>query len=187
MNNSLSYLSRCAFLLQLVLAGACGGSSPSAPAPTTSVQVGGQWRFAVRITSVTGGDCLNPLFASFVDRVYSQTLSLQQDGSALTGRVPATIYGVDCNLTGTATQNAISLSGSTCSPLGGSPAFPSIPVACPTGGELRITSPAVAASITMSGTSGTGTYSETFIVTSPTTGQQVSTMTVNGSVTMTRQ
>ncbi|MBA3638474.1 MAG: hypothetical protein M3541_06365 [Acidobacteriota bacterium] len=140
----------------------------------------------MRITSVTGGDCLNPVFASSVDRVYSQTLSLQQDGSALTGRVPATIYGVDCNLTGTATRNALSLRSSDCSPLG-SPASPSIPVACSSGGELRITSPTVAADITTSGSSGTGTYSETFIVTSPTTGQQVSTMTVNGSVTMTRQ
>ena len=164
---------------------ACGGGTPSAPAPAAIVEVAGQWRFAVRITGVTGGDCLNPVFATAVNRVYAQTLTLQQNGATLTGGVPGTIYGVDCSLTGTATQNSISLRTPGCAPLR-SEAAPAIPVSCPSGGELWITSPAVTADLTFNGTTGTGTYAETFTVTSA-AGQQVSTMTVNGSVTMTRQ
>lgn len=103
----------------------------------------------------------------------------------MTGRVPATVYCVDCNLTGTATQSSISLRTPACAPLR-SEAAPAIPVPCLSGGELMITSPAVAANITTNGNTGTGTYSETFNVTTP-AGQPVSPMTINGSVTMTRQ
>ena len=49
-----------------------------------------------------------------------------------------------------------------------------------------ITSPAVAADIATNGNTGTGTYAETFNVTTP-DGQPVPPMTLSGSVTMTRQ
>lgn len=173
-----------ALILPSLLAG-CGGASPSSPSPPTVAQVGGQWRFSVRITGVTGGGCLSASFAPEVNRVFTQTLSLQQDGSALTGRVPGTVYGVDCNLTGTATPSGISLRTPACAPLR-SEAAPAIPVACQSGGELLITSPAVAADITTNGNSGMGTYSETFNVTTH-AGEPVPSMTLSGSVTMTRQ
>ena len=177
-------LSLGALILASLLA-ACSGSSPSAPTPPAIAQVTGQWRFAVRITGITGGDCLSTTFNFNVNRVFAQTLTLQDDGSSLTGRVPGTVYGVDCNLTGTATQNGISLRTPACAPLG-SEAAPAIPVSCLSGGELMITSPAVAADITLNGGTGTGTYSETFNVTTP-TGQPGSPMTLNGTVTMTHQ
>ena len=170
---------------------ACGGGSPSAPTPSGSaptpsgvVQVAGQWQFSVRITSITGGGCLSSSFAFNVGRVFTQPLTLQQDGSALTGGVPATVYGVGCNLTGDATQSAISLRTPACEPLL-IPGVP-IPVQCPSGGELMIFSPAVAADITTNGNTGTGTYSETFNV-STRAGEPVTPMTLTGSATMTRQ
>jgi hypothetical protein len=103
----------------------------------------------------------------------------------VTGRVPGTVFGVDCNLTGNATQSGISLRTPACVPLLTDPGVP-IPVACPSGGELMMTSPAVAADITTNGNTGTGTYSETFNV-STRAGEPVTPMTLTGSATMTRQ
>ena len=51
-----------------VLLSACWGSSPSSPLPTM-VQVGGQWRIAVRINSVTGGECASSIFQPEVGRM----------------------------------------------------------------------------------------------------------------------
>ena len=47
----------------------------------------------------------------------AQTLTLQQDGTTVTGKAPLTVYGVDCDFTGTAGPNNISLKTSRCSPL----------------------------------------------------------------------
>ena len=94
----------------------------------------GQWNWAVRITSVTGGDCANTLFQHAVGRVYAQSMALQQDGSSLSGKAPATVYGVDCTLTGSITGTELSLPTSSCAPLliGTLP----IPLTC-SGGTVR--------------------------------------------------
>ena len=84
------------------LSGACG-DSPVAPSQDSFAQLDGQWSWAVRIISATGGDCANTLFQHSVNRVYSQTMTLQHNGSSVSGKAPATVYGVNCNFMGSAT------------------------------------------------------------------------------------
>ena len=59
-------------LALLVLSGlsACGGgSSPAAPSPSASAQVGGLWTGTATRTSVTGGECLGPTACRFGAKV----------------------------------------------------------------------------------------------------------------------
>ena len=171
-------------LALVVLLSACGGGNPAAPQPSI-VQVAGQWRIAVRINSVTGGDCASSIFQPEVGRTIAQTLTLQQDGTTLSGTAPLTVYGVDCDFTGTAGPNNIALKTSRCSPLLTPTA--GIPVTCPSGVVRHLLSVSASTDVIMTNNNaGSGAYTETFVVTNP-AGQPVEPMVLSGAVTLTRQ
>ena len=162
--------------------GACG-HSPAGPSQDTLVELGGQWIWAVRITSASGGDCANTLFQHSVSRVYSQTITLQQNGSSISAKAPATVCGVECSFTGSVTTSELSLPFGNCAPLLIGP-LP-IPLTC-SGGTVRNLHPlSVSANLKRTGGSWTGDYKETFPVTSE-TGQQFEPLVIPGSVTMSR-
>lgn len=146
-------------------------------------QVAGEWRWNVRLTSITGGDCAGGVFQPSVGITYAQGLRLQQDGSAVTGQSNATIYGVNCEFAGTVAGSSLSLRSTSCAPLivGTIP----LPVTCASGVTRRRHSLAAAANLVISGDTGSGTYTEIFPVSSE-DGQQFEPLTVNGTVTMTR-
>ena len=173
------------FTLALVITGSSGGCghSPAGPSQGMLAELGGQWTWAVRITSATGGDCANTLFQHSVGRVYSQTIKLEQNAASISAKAPATVYGVDCSFTGSVTASELLLPTSSCAPLlvGTLP----IPLTC-SGGSVRQLHPlSVSASLRRMANSWTGEYKETFPVTSE-TGQQVEPLVILGSVTMSR-
>ena len=173
------------FTLAFVITGSSGGCShsPAGPSQSTLAELGGQWTWAVRITSATGGDCANTLFQHAVGRVYSQTITLQQNGSSISAKAPATVYGVDCSFTGSVTASELLLPTSSCAPLlvGTLP----IPLTC-SGGTVRNLHPlSVSANLRRTGNPWTGDYKETFPVSSE-TGQQFEPLVILGSVTMSR-
>jgi len=173
---------RFALAVTVCLSAACG-QGPSGPSQETLAEVGGQWSWAVRITSATGGDCANTLFQHSVSRVYSQTITLQQNGSSIAAKAPATVYGVDCSLTGSVTASELALPTSSCAPLLVD-ALP-IPLTC-SGGTVRNLHPVnVSANLRRTGSWWTGEYKETFPVTSE-TGRQLDPLVIVGSVTMSR-
>jgi hypothetical protein len=154
-----SWRVRFALAVTVCLSGACG-QSPAGPSQDTSVQLFGQWTWAVRITTATGGDCANTLFQHSVGRVYSQTMTLQQNGSSIAAQAPATVYGVDCSFTGSVTASELSLPTSSCAPLR-IERLP-IPLTC-SGGTVRNLHPLnVSANLRRTGSSWTGDYKERF-------------------------
>ena len=170
-------------LLLAFLHGACA-DSPAAPSPGVAADVGGQWSWAVQITNASGGECANTLFQHAVGRLYSQTITLQQDGSSLSGKAPATVYGVECTFTGSVTASELSFPTGSCAPLliGTLP----IPLTC-SGGPVRQLHPlTVSANLRRTGGVWTGDYKETFPVTSE-AGQQFEPLVILGSVTMSRR
>jgi len=171
--------------LALIITGTSGGcgNGPAAPSQGRPAELGGQWNWAVLITSATGGDCANTLFQHTVGRVYSQTITLQQNASDISAKAPATVYGVDCSFTGSVTASELLLPTSNCAPLlvGTLP----IPLTC-SGGTVRNLHPlSVSANLRRTGNSWTGEYKETFPVTSQ-AGQQFEPLVILGSVTMSR-
>lgn len=166
-----------------VAVAACGGSSPAAPTPAAVTPVAGDWRWNVRLTSITGGDCASGVFQPSVGITYAQALRLQQDGSTVTGQSNATIYGVNCEFAGTVAGSSLALRSTSCAPLivGTIP----LPVTCASGVTRLLHSVAATANLVISGNSGSGTYTETFPVSSE-DGQQFDPLTVNGTVTMVR-
>lgn len=174
------------FILALVIIGSSGGCghSPAAPSQGAPAELGGQWTWAVLITSATGGDCANTLFQHSVGRVYSQTITLQQNVSSISAKAPATVYGVECSFNGSVTTSELLLPTSSCAPLlvGTLP----IPLTC-SGGAVRHLHPLnVSANLKHTGNSWTGNYKETFPVTSE-TGQPFEPLVILGSVTMSRR
>jgi hypothetical protein len=177
-----SWRVRFALAATVCLSAACG-QSPAGPSQETLAELGGQWTWAVRITSATGGDCANTLFQHSVSRVYSQTITLQQNGSSIAAKAPATVYGVDCSFTGSITPSELILPTSSCAPLL-IDTLP-IPLTC-SGGTVRNLHPLnVSANLRRTGSSWTGDYKETFPVSSE-TGQQFEPLVILGSVTMSR-
>lgn len=162
---------------------ACGGSSPAAPTPVAVTPVAGEWRWSVRLTSITGGDCASGVFQPSVGITYAQLLRLQQDGAAVTGHSNATIYGVDCEFAGTLAGSSLALRSTSCAPLivGTVP----LPVTCASGAVRQLHAVSAAANLVISANTGSGTYTETFPVSSE-EGQQFEPLTVNGTVTMVR-
>ena len=103
-------------LALLVLSGlsACGGgSSPAAPSPSVSAQVGGLWTGTTTMKSVTGGECLGSLIRGSSDTPRI-TVEIQQTGSSLTAKVTNILYGTTCTYSGSAGTTTISLNMQSC-------------------------------------------------------------------------
>src|SRR2546423_11186796 len=74
------------FVLGLALASsACGSSGSTSVAPSTPAvaQVGGNWAVTMRLTTVTGGECLAALFQEGIGGTNSGTLSVNQSRASL--------------------------------------------------------------------------------------------------------
>jgi hypothetical protein len=104
-------------LALLVLSGlsACGGgSSPAAPSPSASAQVGGLWTGNATRTGVTGGECLGPVIGSSSDRSPRIYVTIQQAGSSLTATVTNNLYAGVCTYSGAVGTTTISLTLQSC-------------------------------------------------------------------------
>jgi len=87
----------------------CGGSS----AAPSVIQIAGHWTGTAMITSVTGGDCLYPSYASLVGTTFRFTMDLQQSGNNLTATDET------CSATGSIDGNrfTLTLAGGNCTEL----------------------------------------------------------------------
>jgi len=156
------------------------GSNSSGPSSTSSAQIAGDWRGTVTRTSVTGGECLGPLFQATVGASSSITVTFTQSGSAASAKV--TNAPAFLNYTGSVTQNAVTMSGSTC--IGCD--LMSYP--CPNSNALRdVRIQTFAMNGTVAGNSLTGTGSTTYNVFVAGTSTQVGTLSWSDSLSLTRQ
>jgi hypothetical protein len=91
-------------------AAACAGSDSTPTAPSI-VAASGTWRGTVVVTAVTGDECAGAL-QYLVGSSFPYTLTLQQNGTSVTGKVET--GGRTCDIAGNADSDGMSLAGSAC-------------------------------------------------------------------------
>jgi hypothetical protein len=159
---------------------ACGdGKSTTAPTPTI-VNVAGLWTATLRMTSVSGGECVGPSWGYLVGQQDTYTLQVTQNGSALTARATSTSEGVSTDFSGTAGTNTISLNATV------SPDAWIYGATCTSGEKRDVQMTAGTINGTINGNTGSGTYVETYNVFLAGTRNAVGVLTFTGSFTMTR-
>lgn len=173
------FLKRFAAVVVLAFITGCGGSNGGPAAPST-IQVAGLWRGPVTISSVTGGECVGAAIQTVIGSASTYTIAITQTGSSLTARSTEVDTGLTCDFTGTAGQNSVTLNTTRCDIL-------ALDVICPNGARRTVAIQASSMNATVNGNSATGTYGETYNVTSTLTGAGVGLMVINGNLSMTRQ
>lgn len=164
--------SRSVALLALgILAGSCSSQpvSPSVP------QIAGHWVGTATIVSVTGGECLHSSYASLVGLTFPYTLDLEQNGGVLSTGDPT------CGSSGTIDGNQFGLmsAGEACNELQRS-------IICPNGAlrDTRHTSAVIEGTIT--GSSISGTLSDTRAVYPASNSSPVDYLTITSSFSVSR-
>ena len=166
---------------------ACGNDSPP-PAPTVTtppppLQLAGIWTMTETRTTVSGGECLDGTMNATVGSTVTDTLTFTQaqNSTSLTAVTTTQANGISCNWTGTADTDRFVLNLSSCQ--NNANVFG---LRCANGAarDLRIASSLI--SIVRSNGSYTGTKADTYNVDLANTFTQVSTMTFNANVTMTK-
>ncbi len=92
-----------AMIASLLVVG-CEDDSPTQP---SLLQVGGLWTGSVRLTSVTGGECVGPTLAPRIGITQVYTLVITQNGGDLTATATETGTGINTNYSGTAGTNIV--------------------------------------------------------------------------------
>lgn len=159
---------------------ACGSDSPTAPTPPA--QLAGVWRGTLTETSVTGGECLGPLFLAGVGASAPVSVAFTQSGGNVSAIATLTNTGGNYTYTGSVGQSALTMNGSTCSICN------VVGAACPGSTarrDLKIQTFALNGTVT--GNTLTGTDSETYNVVPAGGTTPVGALTFNYSFTLTRQ
>lgn len=166
-----------------VLVSACGGGSkgPSSPSTPSIAQVGGLWRGTVTLTSVTGGECVGTALQAFVGTSFDYTLSITQAGSSLTATSTDLSDGTTCSWSGTAGANSLVLNATRCD------AAVVIGIQCGNGALRDVQLTASVISVNVSGSSITGTYSDTANVFISGTGTGVGILNTSARINAARQ
>jgi hypothetical protein len=164
--------------LVVLFAISCGSNS-SGPSSTSSAQIAGVWRGTMTTTSVSGGECLAPLFQAAIGGNGSATVTFTQSGSSVSAT--PTNASNNLNFTGSVNQAAVTMTGSACSGCDAS-------AQCPNSNSIRdIRIQTFAMSGTVAGSNLSGTISATYNVLVAGTSTQVSTLMVSDSLSLTRQ
>jgi hypothetical protein len=177
-SRSAFWSSLCLIVLASFTSGCSGDKAPTAPTPPPIAQVAGVWTGMVTQTSISGGECASTLDGGNGRRT-PYTLSVTQTAATLNATASSQLDGQSCTYTGTAGTNNLSLTATSCQPVG-------YVVTCENGlsRELRIQQRSVTG--TMAGNTLTGTTGESWNVTSRSTGAPLGIVTINYSFTFTR-
>ncbi len=94
------------------------GSETGSVVPTMPVaavpQYSGRWLVNETITSVAGGECLQPIFESIAGDHGTGVIDITQTGSSLTARITDDRTGATCDYAGVARASAWTLSAGAC-------------------------------------------------------------------------
>ena len=162
--------------------GASSPTAPAAPAAPTIASVAGLWTATMRLTSITGGECVGTTSQATVGALNTYALQVTQNGSSLTAVATNTATGNYMYLSGTAGTSAITLNAT----------YSSTAIIygylCSGGSHRDIVLTAATINAVVGGNSATGTYAESDNVCLPgtTTAVPGGGMTVNGTFTMNR-
>jgi len=157
----------------------CGDSdSPTGP----SAQVDGTWAYTLRLTSVSGGECVGADLQSSSNVTDSGTLEIRQSGASLTATIRSELVIGACTYNGTASGNSFVLNLTGCDSGTLQAGF-----GCSNGAvrDLEYTNNAINA--TVSGTNATGTSVETYNVNAANSATRVGVLTLNWSLSATRR
>jgi hypothetical protein len=163
-----------ALIASLLVVG-CEDDSPTEP---SLVQVGGLWTGSIRLTSVTGGECVGPTLAPRIGTTQVYTLQITQNGGDLTATATETGTGINTNYSGTAGTNVFTLNTTSPNTILGFP--------CSDGQRRDVSRTVSTINASVSGNSGNGTAAETYNVFLPATPIAVGILTTGGTFTMTR-
>jgi hypothetical protein len=167
-------------LLALAALG-CSNSNNSPTGPSTTAQVGGDWTYTLRLSGVSGGDCVGNALQGVVGATDSGPLIITQTGSSLSATIGDPTVGT-CSYTGNVSGDSLTLNLTRCDGgmvLGGFP--------CSNGvqRDLEYVSNAINASV--SGNNASGTSVETYNVYATGTTNRISVMTLNASFSAVRR
>ena len=169
-------------IVALVIGAAGCGSSDSPTSPSNAVQVAGTWTYTLRLTGVSGGECVGADLQNATPPNDGGTLEITQNGASLTATVQSQLVSGTCAYTGTASSNSFILNLTRCDA-----GMVQTGYACSNGAvrDLEYTSNPINA--TVSGTTATGTSIETYNINAANTTNRVGVLTLNWGFNATRQ
>ncbi len=156
------------------------GDSPTGPTGNQVVDVAGIWNYASTLTTVTSSDCIGTSLQANVGTTEVGTMSITQNGAALTATTRSNTDGTSCTYTGTAGSGSISLGWTSCD------AAIRTGFTCTDGQRRDVRMASNAINATVSGSMGPGTQAQTYNVTVNGTGAAAGILTLNGSFRATR-
>lgn len=167
----------------MIVVAACGSDSSSSTAPSASstAQVAGVWRGTFTQASVSGGECLGPIFLAGNGSVAQVSVAFQQSASTISAIATATASGSTISMGGSVGQSAVTMNWTACS----SCAISGIRCSSTIARDIRMQTASFNGTVT--GSTMTGTETETYNVTAAGTTAAVAIMTISNNVALTRQ
>lgn len=169
-------------LLALAACGG-GGGSPSSPSTPQIAQVAGLWRVTATLSSVSGGECAGPFLQALIGTpsgVSRSSVSITQNGATLTATSTSDSNGSTCQYTGNAGANTFTLNWQSCQ-------IGVFRLTCANGAVRDINLVSNSATMTVTGSSGTGTQAESYNVFVAGTNVGVGVLVANSNISATRQ
>jgi hypothetical protein len=164
--------------LSLLMSAGCRSSSPATP---STPQLSGAWLGEQSVTSMAGGECLEPLFDEVLALPSQFRATFTQSGRSVTATLDIDHSGAVCSYAGSIDGNVLHLAAISCTP------SKTVGLSCANGNlrDLLLTSETLQADVT--GNAMIGHATENALIVASGTAREVSKWVAESSFTLTRQ